>query len=85
MKLKIEFPLNVYDRLIDTCDQSSREYRLLENGCLVRRPSGDHFERIFEILCEIDEAKELLDFARRINNPDAAEVITKSIDLFHER
>jgi hypothetical protein len=32
-------------------------YAFLKNGVIVRRPKGDHFERIVEIHCSIDEAK----------------------------
>jgi hypothetical protein len=40
--------LPVYDGFVDKCDQSSREYAVLKNGLIIRRPKGDHFERIVE-------------------------------------
>jgi hypothetical protein len=74
----IEMPLPVYDGFIDKCDQSSREYAILKNGVIIRRPKGDHFERIIEIECNMDDADKLFLLASKVY-PEALEDIIKAI------
>jgi hypothetical protein len=74
----IEMPLPVYDGFVDKCDQSSREYAILKNGVIIRRPKGDHFERIIEIECNMDDADKLFLLAFRVY-PEALEYIIKAI------
>ena len=74
----IEMPLRVYDGFIDKCDQSSREYAVLKNGLIIRRPKGDHFERIIEIECDMDDANKLFLLASKVY-PEALEDIIKAI------
>jgi hypothetical protein len=62
----IEMSLQQYDRFLDRCDPTTRVHALLKNGVIVRRPKGDHFERIVEIHCNLDEAKLLRDSAKQI-------------------
>jgi hypothetical protein len=52
-----------YDQFFALCDPPSREYAILKNGVIVRRPKEDHFERVMEIDCTVEEAKLLLDLA----------------------
>jgi hypothetical protein len=78
VKVVIELSLGLYDGFVDKCDPTSREYVLLKNGIVIRRPKADHFERIMEVHCDFQEAKELLDLARRIY-PDAVPDIEKAI------
>jgi hypothetical protein len=70
-----------YDRFVDRCDPASREYALLKNGVIVRRPKQDHFERIVEIQCALDEAQALLDSQRRFIRVPAR--ISKKLSLRH--
>jgi hypothetical protein len=74
----IEMPLPVYDGFIDQCDQSSREYAILKNGVIIRRPKGDHFERIVEIRCDTEEADKLLLLASK-SYPEAVQYIARAI------
>jgi hypothetical protein len=78
VEIIIEISLDRYDGFIDKCDQSSRDYETLKNGVIVRRPKEDHFERIVEIKCSVQEAKGLLDLAKQIY-PDAAADIEKAL------
>jgi hypothetical protein len=66
VNIVIELPPNLYDGFVDKCDPSSREYELLKNGIIVRRPKGEHYERLIEINCKIEQGKRLLDLARQI-------------------
>ena len=66
MKVVIEMALAHYDRFLEPCNPSSKEYGILKNGLIVRRPKRDHFERIVEIHCTLKEARWLLDLARQI-------------------
>jgi hypothetical protein len=50
----------------------------LKNSSITRRPKADHFDRIAEIHCDVEQAKGLLDLARRVY-PDTAPDIEKAI------
>ena len=76
----IEMSLDHYDRFLEKCDASSREYEILKNGLIVRRPNVGHYERIMEIACEVREAQMLLAIARRLY-PDAVSAIEKAIAI----
>jgi hypothetical protein len=78
VKVVIEMPLLSYDRFVDRCSPTGKEYALLKNGIIVRRQKDNHYERILEIHCDVGEAKELLNLARSIF-PDAAPEIEKAI------
>ena len=71
--------LVVYDGFVDKCDQSSREYAILKNGLIIRRPKENHFERIMEIRCDMEEADKLLLLASKVVYPEAVEDIAKAI------
>ena len=70
--------LVVYDGFVDKCDQSSREYAILKNGLIIRRSKENHFERIMEIRCDMEEADKLLLLASKVY-PEAVEDIAKAI------
>ena len=70
--------LPMYDGFIDRCDEASREFAILKNGVIVRKPKGDHFERLIAIRCDIVDADRLLFLAATIY-PDAIEEISKVI------
>jgi hypothetical protein len=78
MNVIIEMPLDLYDRFWKQCELMGREYAILKNGLIVRRPKGDHYERIIEIFCEVEDAKNLLAVAANIC-PDAAPPIEKAL------
>jgi hypothetical protein len=73
----IEMSLDQYDRFLEKCDASSREYAILKNGLIVRRLKH---ERIIEIPCEVREAQMLLAIARRLY-PDAVSAIEKAMAI----
>ncbi len=76
----IEMSLNHYDRFLEKCDASSREYEILKNGLIVSHRKDGHYERIIEIACEVPEAQMLLAIARRLY-PDAVSAIEKAISI----
>jgi hypothetical protein len=76
----IEMSLDHYDRFLEKCDASSREYEILKNGLMVHHPKHGHNERIMEIPCEVPEAQMLLAIARRLY-PDAVSAIEKAIAI----
>jgi hypothetical protein len=72
----IEFAIDHYDRLLASCNPSSREYEILKNGLVVRRAK----KRAVEIFAEMREAQLLLALAHK-SCPDAAPAITKAMSL----
>ena len=70
--------LPVFDAFIDRCDQASREFAILKNGVIVRRPKGDHFERLVEIRCDIVDAHKLGFLATTVDR-EAVHDILKAI------
>ena len=80
MKMIIEISLDHYDRFLEKCDASSREYEILKNALIVSHRKDGHYERIIEIACEVAEAQMLLDIARRLY-PDAVSAIAKAIAI----
>ena len=68
----------VYDGFVDKCDKASREYAILKNGLIIRRPKEDHFERIVEIRCDTEDADKLLYLATTVY-PEAVEDIARAI------
>jgi hypothetical protein len=78
VKVVIEMSLPLYDRFVDRCNPASKEYALLKNGIIVRREKDNHYERILEMYCDVEEAKGLLNLARNMF-PDAVSEIEKAI------
>jgi hypothetical protein len=78
VNIVIEMSLPIYDGFIDRCDPASKEYAILKNSSITRRPKADHFDRLAEIHCDVEQAKWLLDLARRVY-PDAVPDIEKAI------
>jgi hypothetical protein len=62
----IELPLDIYDHFVGCCDPESAETSILKSGTIVRRPKGNHYERIAEISCQPDEAETLLATATKV-------------------
>ena len=63
MSVTIEIPLNHFDSFVGRCDPVSDDCAVLKTGVIIRRPKADHFERVVEIRCTIEEARELLNAA----------------------
>ena len=64
MTALIEMPLGVYQELLGRCVLSSREYELLKNSVVSRTPIYLRFRNVVESLCEVDDAKLLLNRAK---------------------
>jgi hypothetical protein len=78
VEVTIMMSLPVFDAFVDRCDQASREFAILKNGVIVRRPKDDHFERLLAIRCDIVDADRLLYLGTTVY-PEAAEEIAKAI------
>jgi hypothetical protein len=78
VEIIIEMPIPVYDGFVDKCDQASREYEMLKNAFIVRRPKGDRYEENVEIRCDLEEANKLLSLATQIY-PNAVADISRGI------
>jgi len=74
----IELPLDIYDHFVGCCDPESAETSILKSGTIVRRPKGNHYERIAEISCQPDEAKTLLATATKVC-PNAVPFIERAL------
>ena len=74
----IEISIDYYDRFLALCDPASREYAILKNGLVVRRPKNGRYERVVEIFGEMRDAQLLLALANKIC-PIAAPAITKAM------
>ena len=55
MNVMIELPLDRYDAFSSKCRTLSPKYAILLGAVIARRPKGDHYERVAEIACEIEE------------------------------
>ena len=78
MKALITIPLEIHKTLLSRCSMLSREYLILKNGIIQQEPEGNSNGAIVEILCEVQRAKFLFDFATLIC-PEAAPFIEESI------
>ena len=70
--------LPVYRGFVDKCDTASREFAILNNGVIVRRYKEDHFERLLEIRCGMEDADRLLFLATTVH-PEAVADIARAI------
>ena len=72
MNVVLFIPMEHYDLFLEKIKINSREHILLRNGIINRA------EKIVEVPCEIESAKQLLEFAR-ILHPEIAPSIEQSI------
>ncbi len=79
MPLLITMPLDRYDRLMWKVSKFSRVYEIMQNASIEPGLSDDHFVRTTKLLCQLDEAKMLLNLASRVY-PKAIPDIAKAID-----
>jgi len=77
MNIVLSIPIEHYDPFLNKTNTNSREYILLRNGIIKRD------ENIIEIPCEMETAKQLLEFARMLH-PEVAPSIEKSIRYFRK-
>jgi hypothetical protein len=78
MKVLIKMSQEHYDLFVAECDITSREYTILKNGIVTRDQQTGADRRTIEILCDREEADQLLDTATRLY-PDAVPEIEKAI------
>ena len=71
-------PVNQYDRLLRACEPESSEFRILMAACIEERSEGEETERVAEILCDMDEVKQIFELANRVSL-GAAKAIVKSL------
>ena len=71
MKILIEIATAQYDRLLNVIPQDSPVYSILKNGVVVDRSKPSLPRKTIEILCEVEEARELLTVAKQLC-PEAA-------------
>lgn len=77
MKIFVDIPMDHYTGFVERCDASRPEFEILKNGMITR----DRQEmRAVEILCEVQDAKMILDLATQVY-PHAAPHLEASISL----
>ena len=74
MKITVVMPIDLYNSLLKECEPSRPEYAVMVNGAIMRK--GD--QQTAQFLCDLEQAKNLLDFARQVH-PAAAPPIEESI------
>jgi hypothetical protein len=83
VKIIVELNFNRYYRLLARCEMSSREYAIMKNSIVDYLPDQDRAAATVTIICEIGEARMLLNHANRFY-PDATPDIEQSIALARE-
>ena len=78
MKALVTIPIETYRALLGRCSMLSREYLILKNGIIQPESDSRSDGATVEILCELQRAKFLFDFATLVC-PEAAPYIEKSI------
>lgn len=77
MKILVDIPIDDYNNFVQRCDATRPEYEMLKNGIITqdreKRPA-------VEILCEVEDAKMILDLASEIY-PHAVRHVQESISL----
>ena len=82
----IEFAIDDYNRFLALCDPASREYEILINGLVVRRPKNGQHEQIVEIFAQRRDAQLLLVLAQKICRvavPAIEKAISKTARIDH--
>ena len=77
MKILVDIPMDDYNNFVQRCDATRPEYEMLKTGLITR----DREKRpAVEILCEVEDAKMILDLASEIY-PHAVPHVQESISL----
>ena len=79
VKVKIDIPLDDYDRLIDQFDSSTRSWEILRNGVIFPRIENGFVNSIVRLLCDKEDANALFTLAQSVH-PAAAPLIRAAID-----
>jgi hypothetical protein len=74
----IEMLLPAYDRFVEKCEETSREYEVVKNGLILRRKKNGQFERFVKIECTVEDAEKLLLLAIK-TYPDIVADIARGI------
>jgi hypothetical protein len=74
VKILIEISTVQYHRLLSAMPQESPVYSILKNGVVVDHSKRSLERKTVEILCELEQARELLEAAKRISPEAAAEI-----------
>ena len=80
--LTIQLPPEHYDLFVAACEITSPEYTILKNNIAARHQSSDEQPTV-EIMCDMDEAKLLLETARRLY-PEAVRFIEDALSVAPE-
>jgi len=84
VKIVIQMSPEHYDGLLDRCLDSYSEYSILKNGVVTHDEVGGQDRRAIMILCDKEQAENLLHLATRLY-PNAAAEIAKEIRLEREQ
>lgn len=77
MKILVDIPMDDYNNLLQKCEATRPEYEMLKNGIITEDREK---RRAVEILCDVDDAKMILDLASKVY-PHAAPHVQESINL----
>lgn len=80
--LLIQLPAEHYDLFVGACEITSAEYTILKNNLVARQQSSEEPPMV-EILCDMDEAKLLLEASRRVY-PEAVPFIEDAMSVAPE-
>lgn len=80
MKILIDMSPEDYDLFVAECDIKSPDYSILKNGVVAHDPQAGCDQRVIQILCNHEEAAQLLDAARRLY-PKAMPAIRQGMEL----
>ena len=78
----IQLPPEHYDLFVAACEITSPEYTILKNNIAARHQNSDEQPTV-EIMCDLDEAKLLLEAARRVY-PEAVPFIEDALSVAPE-
>ena len=78
----IQLPPEHYDLFVAACEITSPEYTILKNNIAARHQNSDEQPTV-EILCDMDEAKLLLETARRLY-PEAVPFLEDAMSVAPE-
>ena len=78
----IQLPPEHYDVFVAACEITSPEYTILKNNIVARHQSSEEPPMI-EIMCDMDEAKLLLETARRLY-PEAVPFLEDAMSVAPE-
>ena len=78
----IRLPSEHYELFVAACEITSPEYTILKNNIAARHQNSDEQPTV-EIMCDMDEAKQLLETARRLY-PEAVPFIEDALSVAPE-